>query len=149
MLHSYWSEVKLLSCVQLFETPWTVAYQAPSVGFSRQEYWTGLPFPSPYNIFHRKKWNDNLIFPLAWLKCMCIIIDSLGKCLLALQLIIDNAKHKFTRLFLNLGWPLSNFFHVSAVIFYGVSRFPEHLLILNTLILWHLLVSWWLKRKHM
>ena len=39
-------KVKLLSCVQLFATPWTVAYQAPlSVGFSRQEYWSGLPFP--------------------------------------------------------------------------------------------------------
>ena len=34
--------------VWLFETPWTVAYQAPlSMGFSRQEYWSGLPFPSP------------------------------------------------------------------------------------------------------
>uniref|UniRef100_A0A4W2FI99 Uncharacterized protein n=1 Tax=Bos indicus x Bos taurus TaxID=30522 RepID=A0A4W2FI99_BOBOX len=34
--------------VQLFATPWTVAYQAPlSLGFSRQEYWSGLPFPSP------------------------------------------------------------------------------------------------------
>ena len=34
--------------VQLFATPWTVAYQAPlSMGFSRQEYWSGLPFPSP------------------------------------------------------------------------------------------------------
>ena len=32
----------------LFATPWTVAYQAPpSMGFSRQEYWSGLPFPSP------------------------------------------------------------------------------------------------------
>ena len=42
------SEVKLLSRVQLFETLWTVAYQAPpSMGFSRQEYWSGLPFPSP------------------------------------------------------------------------------------------------------
>ena len=41
-------KVKSLSRVQLFETPWTVAYQAPpSVGFSRQEYWSGLPFPSP------------------------------------------------------------------------------------------------------
>ena len=41
-------EVKLLSHVRLFATPWTVAYQAPpSVGFSRQEYWSGLPFPSP------------------------------------------------------------------------------------------------------
>ena len=43
-----WSEVKLLSCVRLFVTPWTVAYKAPlSMGLSRQEYWSGLPFPSP------------------------------------------------------------------------------------------------------
>ena len=41
-------EVKSLSHVWLFETPWTVVYQAPrSMGFSRQEYWSGLPFPSP------------------------------------------------------------------------------------------------------
>ena len=41
-------EVKLLSSVRLFVTPWIVAYQAPpSMGFSRQEYWSGLPFPSP------------------------------------------------------------------------------------------------------
>ena len=41
-------KVKSLSRVQLFATPWTVAYQAPlSMGFSRQEYWNGLPFPSP------------------------------------------------------------------------------------------------------
>ena len=39
---------KSLSRVRLFATPWTVAYQAPlSMGFSRQEYWSGLPFPSP------------------------------------------------------------------------------------------------------
>ena len=38
----------VLSHVQLFATPWTVACQAPlSMGFSRQEYWSGLPFPSP------------------------------------------------------------------------------------------------------
>ena len=37
-----------LSHIQLFATPWTVAHQAPlSMGFSRQEYWSGLPFPSP------------------------------------------------------------------------------------------------------
>ena len=42
------SEVKLLSRVWLFATPWTVTYQAPlSMGFSRQESWSGLPFPSP------------------------------------------------------------------------------------------------------
>ena len=41
-----YSEVKLLSYVRLFATPWTVAYQAPlSMGFSRQEYWSRLPFP--------------------------------------------------------------------------------------------------------
>ena len=38
-------KVKLLSHVQFFATPWTVAYQAPpSMGFSKQEYWSGLPF---------------------------------------------------------------------------------------------------------
>ena len=41
-------KVKSLSRVRLFATPWTLAYQAPpSMGFSRQEYWSGLPFPSP------------------------------------------------------------------------------------------------------
>ena len=42
------SSVQLLSCVQLSATPWTVAYQAlPSMGFSRQEYWSELSHPSP------------------------------------------------------------------------------------------------------
>ena len=42
------NQVKLLSRVRLFVTPWTVAYQAPqSMEFSWQEYWSGLPFPSP------------------------------------------------------------------------------------------------------
>ena len=41
-------KVKLLSRARLFATLWTVAYQAPpSMGFSRQEYWSGLSFPSP------------------------------------------------------------------------------------------------------
>ena len=41
-------KVKSLSHVRLFATPWTVAYQPPlSMGFSRQGYWSGLPFPSP------------------------------------------------------------------------------------------------------
>ena len=44
-------KVKLLSCVQLLATPWTTAYQAPpSVGFSRQEYWSGVPLPSSGDI---------------------------------------------------------------------------------------------------
>ena len=41
-------KVKALSCVRLLATPWIAAHQAPpSMGFSRQEYWSGLPFPSP------------------------------------------------------------------------------------------------------
>ena len=44
-------KVKSLSRVQLFVTPWTVAWLAPlSMGSSRQEYWRGLPFPSPGNL---------------------------------------------------------------------------------------------------
>ena len=43
--------VKSLSRVRLFATPWTVAYHAPlSMGFSRQEYWSGLPLPSPEDL---------------------------------------------------------------------------------------------------
>ena len=43
--------LKSLSRVRLFVTPWTVAYQAlPSMEFSRQEYWSGLPFPSPEDL---------------------------------------------------------------------------------------------------
>ena len=49
---SFLSEwVKLLSSVWLFATPWIIAYQAPpSMGFSRQEYWSGLPFLSPEDL---------------------------------------------------------------------------------------------------
>ena len=43
-------KVKSLSRVRLFAIPWTAAYQAPpSMGFSRQEYWSGVPSPSPEN----------------------------------------------------------------------------------------------------
>ena len=51
---SYWErKVKSLSRVRLFATPWTVAHQAPpSMGFSRQEYWSGLPLPSPGDLPH-------------------------------------------------------------------------------------------------
>ena len=42
-------KVKSLSPVQLLVTPWTAAHQAPpTVGFSRQEYWSGVPLPSPF-----------------------------------------------------------------------------------------------------
>ena len=48
MLREFLKKVKSLSRVRLLATPWTVAYQAPlSMGFFRQECWSGLPFPSP------------------------------------------------------------------------------------------------------
>ena len=48
MIYITSTKVKSLSHVQLFETSWTVACQAPlSMRFSSQEYWSGLPFPSP------------------------------------------------------------------------------------------------------
>ena len=49
-------KVKLLSHVRLLATPWTAAYQAPlSVGFSRQEYWSGLPLPTPNSLLLNHK----------------------------------------------------------------------------------------------
>ena len=44
-------KVQSLSRVRLFATPWTIAYQAPpAMGFPRQEYWSGLPLPSPFTL---------------------------------------------------------------------------------------------------
>ena len=49
-------KVKSLSRVQLLATPWTAAYQAPrSMGFSRQEYWSGVPLPSPIRSMNQDK----------------------------------------------------------------------------------------------
>ena len=51
-------KVKSLSCVQLFATPWIAAYQAPlPMGFSRQEYWSGVPLPSPLEELILLKWS--------------------------------------------------------------------------------------------
>ena len=62
---------KSLSRVRLFATPWTAAYQAPlSVGYSRQEYWSGVPSPSP------KKYLTQVIiftaFNVCWTNTQCI-----------------------------------------------------------------------------
>ena len=75
--------MRSLSRVRLFVTPWTVAYQAPlSMGFSRQEYWSGLPFPSPKQLLgHAKNVHlSKFIFPVLQLQkahsgyalCYCI-----------------------------------------------------------------------------
>ena len=53
-------KVKLLSRVRLLATPWTAAYQAPpSMGFSRQEYWSGVPLPSPKKALNSMKLEIN------------------------------------------------------------------------------------------
>ena len=61
-------KVKSLSHVQLFAIPWTIACQAPpSMGFSWQEYWSGLPLPSPYSMYGYYK--ILTIFTVFWLLC--------------------------------------------------------------------------------
>ena len=54
-------KVKLLSRVRLFETPWSAAHQAPpSMGFSRQEYWSGVPLPSPaFRYYRSPNWEES------------------------------------------------------------------------------------------
>ena len=55
---------KSLSCVLLFAIPWTVAHQAPlSMGFSRQEYWSGLPFPMPEDLSNPRIKHISLMSP--------------------------------------------------------------------------------------
>ena len=55
-------KVKSLSYVRLFATPWTAAHQAsPSLGFSRQEHWSGLPFPSPMHESEKWKWSRSVV----------------------------------------------------------------------------------------
>ena len=49
------SESEVSQSFQLFATPWTIAYWAPpSMGFSRQEYWSGVPLPSPIHMYKYK-----------------------------------------------------------------------------------------------
>ena len=61
-------KVKSLSHVRLFATPWTAAHQAPlSMGFSRQEYWSGLPLPSPPIMSIKLKWTSHIVSVWSWL----------------------------------------------------------------------------------
>ena len=80
--HRKWKKVKLLSCVWLFATPWTVAYQAPRfMEFSRQEYWSGLPFPSPGDLSEQrtKTTSQQLAWhvgQILWLSCKSYSFDT-------------------------------------------------------------------------
>ena len=74
-----------LSCVRLFVTPWTVAHQASSsMGFSRQEYWSGLPFPPPGDLpdpglLHFLHWQVDSL-PLSHLGSPRLQFDSYKGC---------------------------------------------------------------------
>ena len=60
-------KVKSLSLVRFFVTPWTAAYQAPpSMGFSRQAYWSGLPFPSPVHESEKWNWSHSVVSDSLW-----------------------------------------------------------------------------------
>ena len=64
-------KVKSLSRIQLFTTPWTAAHQAPpSMGFSRQEYWSGVPSPSPFNYLKVIIPKIHAAFPLVFYNCI-------------------------------------------------------------------------------
>ena len=73
-------KVKSLSWIRLLATPWTAAYQAPlSMGFSRQEYWSRVPLPSPIiPIVTLKYKNLNLVFRISNFSGMMASLPQLG-----------------------------------------------------------------------
>ena len=76
-------KVKSLSRVQLSATPWTAAYQAPpSMGFSRQEYWSGVPLPSPgcFLVVVRLRKKDLEIHKFKKEELCCVISDIAAFC---------------------------------------------------------------------
>ena len=80
-------KVKSLSCVQHPATPWTAAYQAPpSMGFSRQEYWSGVPLPSLHVIF-----SPLIIHNLSM--CVCERLIKIGDIQVTLLLYHSSVSH--------------------------------------------------------
>ena len=68
------------SCVRLCATPETAAHQAPpSLGFSRQDHWSGLPFPSPIQILLIHKKNEKLSFPTTWVDLKGIMLREISQ----------------------------------------------------------------------
>ena len=64
-------KVKSLSRVRLLATPWTAAYQAPpSMGFSRQEYWSGVPLPSPRVVPYPDEFTSQVILTMSNFTCV-------------------------------------------------------------------------------
>ena len=76
-------KVKSLSRVRLLATPWTAAYQAPlSMGFSRQEYWSGVPLPSPTRALSgmKKKKRHDMVKIVIFILFTYVCISVLGGC---------------------------------------------------------------------
>ena len=82
---------KFLSCVRLLATPWTVAHQAPpSMGFSRQEYWSGVPLPSPFKmeymtIFRLCLFRVTEFNCLLWMSQFFYVIEALKRLYISLN----------------------------------------------------------------
>ena len=73
-------KVKSLSRIRLLATPWTAAYQAPpSMGFSRQEYWSGVPLPSLNGILIIRKKNEIMPFEATWVDLEIIILSEVSQ----------------------------------------------------------------------
>ena len=71
--------VKSRSRVWLFATPWTAAYQAPPfMGFSRQEYWSGVPLPSPIFIARILESGNAKVYLQKWIRCVFTVV--VGAC---------------------------------------------------------------------
>ena len=91
---------KSLSHVRLFATPWTAAYQLPlSMGFSRQEYWSGGPLPSQH--YYCARTCSDCRSPLGWVKFH--LVAFLGQCMLFV--LLSSGKRSTSRW---LCWPLEN-----------------------------------------
>ena len=101
-------KVKLLSRVWLLATPWTVAHQAPpSMGFSRQEYWSGVPLPSPKN-FHKV-----LLIKACLKRLVCLLHRIPQLHLMHFRMILTSYQHPLRNLWVFLG-------NLASIMFYLV-----------------------------
>ena len=100
--------MKSLSRVRLFEIPWTAAHQAPpSMGFSRQEYWSGVPLPSPLSVLETNNSKffsvqGRFLFSLSgvfFLPSLCMIHSlPLGEIFAQCHLLRDSILYQFIKL---------------------------------------------------
>ena len=74
------SESEVAQSCSTLVTPWTAAHQAPpSMGFSRQKYWSGVPLPSPMEYYSAIKKNKILPFAATWMKLEMIVLSEVSQ----------------------------------------------------------------------